>query len=587
MDKVSARKMAKVCGVTVGFCVIFLFNLDYCNSYTNQNNYDLYEVDGVQYADFLSVHNIQKRQTLPEYKQINAGTPPEDVKYNAPLQNKEDSDVKQEPPGVLDSGGNGNASVVDAASLPSIHEKQLLGVNGTGQRKDYTTTKKPEIVSEPINPVPKVTKLSTPKKVNVNATDSMTMTDTIIDEVDQPENNTRNELTKYNITEVKEDFHLYYNSSVLVDKELIAQYWNEFKNITPNSMLSKSHRRAMTVHLSFDFPFYGHLVRNVTVATGGFLYTGEYVHSWLAATQYIAPLMANFDTSLSEESFVKFVDNGTSFTVLWEKVALQDKPEVGTFTFATTLHKTGDIVFTYFSVPIEIEAIQDDKHPVKVGLSDAYIIDKYVFFARRKTIYEYHRVNFQSPHIQNDTIIYLAAQRTCLSLNDCVSCISEKLNFDCNWCPTLNKCSTGTDRKRQEWLKKGCDRTVITEESFCPALGEKGNNAAQQTNDTAVASNWESNLYSNSESMHNVNDVTRNAEASQMGQSEKENDGKRVGLVLGFMLPICLIMSALLWVFYAYRNPHTKSGQLLIQYRPSQWTWRRGEARYTAATIHM
>lgn len=65
--------------------------------------------------------------------------------------------------------------------------------------------------------------------------------------------------------------------------------------------------------------------------------------------------------------------------MLWEKVALQDKPEVGTFTFATTLHKTGDIVFTYFSVPIEIEAIQDDKHPVKVGLSDAYIIDKYVF----------------------------------------------------------------------------------------------------------------------------------------------------------------------------------------------------------------
>lgn len=62
--------------------------------------------------------------------------------------------------------------------------------------------------------------------------------------------------------------------------------------------------------LSFDFPFYGHPVRNVTVATGGFLYTGEYVHSWLAATQYIAPLMANFDTSISNDSFVKLNDNG-------------------------------------------------------------------------------------------------------------------------------------------------------------------------------------------------------------------------------------------------------------------------------------
>jgi hypothetical protein len=64
------------------------------------------------------------------------------------------------------------------------------------------------------------------------------------------------------------------------------------------------------VKLSFDFPFYGHLVRNVTIATGGFLYTGDYVHSWLAATQYIAPLMANFDTSISKNSYVKYVDNG-------------------------------------------------------------------------------------------------------------------------------------------------------------------------------------------------------------------------------------------------------------------------------------
>lgn len=67
---------------------------------------------------------------------------------------------------------------------------------------------------------------------------------------------------------------------------------------------------SQTVHLNFDFPFYGHIVRNVTVATGGFLYTGEYVHSWLAATQYIAPLMANFDTTIGNGSTIKYGDNG-------------------------------------------------------------------------------------------------------------------------------------------------------------------------------------------------------------------------------------------------------------------------------------
>lgn len=160
------------------------------------------------------------------------------------------------------------------------------------------------------------------------------------------------------------------------------RHWVELTNMTgvrTNELLSQSHRRAATVKLSFDFPFYGHLVRNVTIATGGFLYTGEYVHSWLAATQYIAPLMANFDTSLSNDSFIRYVDNGTAFTVQWERVCLQDKPNGGEFTFQATLHANGDIVFVYQHVPVYIESIQDEHHPVKVGLSDAYIIDRTIF----------------------------------------------------------------------------------------------------------------------------------------------------------------------------------------------------------------
>lgn len=119
-------------------------------------------------------------------------------------------------------------------------------------------------------------------------------------------------------------------------------------------------------------------MRNITVATGGFLYTGEYVHSWLAATQYIAPLMANFDTSLTPDSNVRFEDNGTAFTVLWEKIRLQDLNYTGQFTFSATLQNSGHIIFNYFSIPIDVEKIKEDSHPVKIGLSDAYIIDKQI-----------------------------------------------------------------------------------------------------------------------------------------------------------------------------------------------------------------
>lgn len=58
---------------------------------------------------------------------------------------------------------------------------------------------------------------------------------------------------------------------------------------------------------------------------------------------------------------------------------LQDKPDAGEFTFQVTLHQNGDIVFVYSVIPLVVEQIEDKMHPVKVGLSDAYIMDRTVF----------------------------------------------------------------------------------------------------------------------------------------------------------------------------------------------------------------
>ena len=44
-----------------------------------------------------------------------------------------------------------------------------------------------------------------------------------------------------------------------------------------------------------------------------------------------------------------------------------------------------------------------------------------------------------------------------------------------------------------------------------------------------------------------------------------ESDTGSFGFALGVLVPICLLSFLALWIFYAYRNPHTKSGQLLIQ----------------------
>ena len=58
---------------------------------------------------------------------------------------------------------------------------------------------------------------------------------------------------------------------------------------------------------------------------------------------------------------------------------LQDKPEAGPFTFQVTLLQNGDIIFVYKAIPVLVENIEDKEHPVKIGLSDAYMMDRTVF----------------------------------------------------------------------------------------------------------------------------------------------------------------------------------------------------------------
>ncbi|XP_029345825.1 plexin domain-containing protein 2-like [Acyrthosiphon pisum] len=145
------------------------------------------------------------------------------------------------------------------------------------------------------------------------------------------------------------DSHIYYNSTTINNINVFNDYWVDLENhpdANIHDMLSDSHRRAATINLKFQFPFYGHLLNSTTIATGGFLYLGEYIHSWLAATQYIAPLMANFDLSSSNHSNIYYMENGTALTVTWHNVTLQDKPKVGGFTFQTTLHSM-EILLAY------------------------------------------------------------------------------------------------------------------------------------------------------------------------------------------------------------------------------------------------
>lgn len=146
------------------------------------------------------------------------------------------------------------------------------------------------------------------------------------------------------------------------------------------------------------------------------------------------------------------------------------------------------------------------------------------------------------------------------------------MSFQCGWCATNNRCSTGTDRKRQDWVQKGCDRAQIALAEQCPALGTKGNNYdSQQTVPTVINPDdrWShADVNTKPHEDHGDSkepDVTIKSAQPLADSISPGTQNGGFNFAAGLLLPCMVVLCLVMWVFYAYRNPHTKSGQLLIQ----------------------
>uniref|UniRef100_I3JQP8 Plexin domain containing 2a n=1 Tax=Oreochromis niloticus TaxID=8128 RepID=I3JQP8_ORENI len=252
-----------------------------------------------------------------------------------------------------------------------------------------------------------------------------------------------------NSTQIVDMDHVYYTSKIYAPGDAAGkELWVNISKMEADQQkvrgfLSSTHRQAERVNLSFDFPFYGHLLKEITVATGGFIYTGNIIHRMLTATQYVAPLMANFDPSLSKNSSVFYFDNGTALVVQWNRLHLQDNISVGAFTFQAALHSDGRIVFAYKQIPISISDISSENHPVKVGLSDAFMVLhelEQIPNVRRRTIYEYHKVDIPLSKISRLTAVEMLPLPTCLQFSSCGPCVTSQIGFNCSWCNCLISC---------------------------------------------------------------------------------------------------------------------------------------------------
>ncbi|XP_063730065.1 plexin domain-containing protein 2 isoform X2 [Eleginops maclovinus] len=413
-----------------------------------------------------------------------------------------------------------------------------------------------------------------------------------------------------NSSQIEEDTdHNYYTSKSYTPTDPMSKdLWVDVDQMQKDKVkihgiLSNTHRQAARVNLSFDFPFYGHFLREITVATGGFIYTGDVVHRMLTATQYIAPLMANFDPSVSRNSTVIYFDNGTALVVQWDHVHLQDNYNLGSFTFQATLHNSGRIVFAYKEIPVDLSQISSVNHPVKVGLSDAFVVVhkiQQIPNVRRRTIYEYHRVELTKTKITNSTAVEIMPLPTCLQFTSCGECISSQINFNCSWCHRLNRCSSGFDRHRQDWVDNSCpDETkdklcdIMDTTHLYPFTTTVVSRTTSRIGEATVAGGTASTSHPpTSVPTEDDTKIALHLRDNQVLPAESSVDRKspplHTGLILGILLVMLLMVAGVLLSVYVYHHPTSAASLFLIERRPRRWPamkFRRGSGHPAYAEV--
>ncbi|XP_035967882.1 plexin domain-containing protein 1 isoform X2 [Halichoerus grypus] len=376
-----------------------------------------------------------------------------------------------------------------------------------------------------------------------------------------------------NRTMVVEDNHNYYVSRLYGASEPRSrELWVDVakanqSQVKVHRILSNTHRQASRVVLSFDFPFYGHPLRQITIATGGFIFMGDTIHRMLTATQYVAPLMANFNPGYSENSTVAYFDNGTVFIVQWDHVYLQGREDRGSFTFQAALYHDGRIVFGYKEIPMSVLEISSSQHPVKAGLSDAFMIlnpSPDVPESRRRTIFEYHRVELDPSKVTSTSAVEFTPLPTCLQHRSCDTCVSSDLPFNCSWCHVLQRCSSGFDRYRQEWLAYGCAQEA--ERWTCEDFRDEGPSSASPN---SSFSPFDGDLTTTSSSLF-IDSLTTEGLQNNLSPKTK-GPPVHLGTIVGIVLAVLLVAAIILAGIYINGHPTSNAALFFIERRPHHW----------------
>ena len=257
--------------------------------------------------------------------------------------------------------------------------------------------------------------------------------------------------------DVVKDNHTYYLSTFYPSESgVLNQLWVDLTlNTSHHVVLSNSYLKY--IEIPFELPFYGHQLDRVAITTAGFISTYDSPHPYLHLTQYIAPYSADFNPSQSPDSKIYYLVEDERIVVLWDKLTINGRSQMGLFTFETIVYKNGSIQFLYKDIPALLNETSTSNYTSLIGVADAFIAD----LLGARVIYNYHRVRLGEGIQLGGTVYQLDPTQNCVSAdswNTCrnVSCYSS---FSCGWCAALQRCSDGIDRHRQSWVDEDCSET--------------------------------------------------------------------------------------------------------------------------------
>nr|XP_014344502.1 PREDICTED: plexin domain-containing protein 2-like [Latimeria chalumnae] len=220
---------------------------------------------------------------------------------------------------------------------------------------------------------------------------------------------------------------------------------------------------------------------------------------------------------------------------------------------------------------------------------------------RRRTIYEYHRVELQMSKITNHSAVEMHPLPTCLQFGTCGQCVAAQIAFNCTWCNKLQRCSSGFDRHRQDWVDNSCPEE--SKEKIC----EKILQSTQTSPDTTIAiqqTTTRINVFTTTSrptttsqpptSLPTEDDtkialhLKDNGASTDDSAAEKKGGSLHAGLIVGILLIVLIVAAAILVTLYIYHHPTSAASLFFIERRPSRWPamkFRRGSGHPAYAEV--